>query len=146
MTLWYIKTSSVCHPSSFKSWSRESLLSSRGKGPGMRDPVNLRVKLAVTLRHLASGDRYTTLVHTFRVASSTINMFVPEVCDAIIRAYRDLVMWCPTLSEDWSQVESVFHQRWNIPGCPGWKGYSNQSTGSSGWRWGLPGQRQMLKF
>ena len=53
----------------------------------MRDPLRPGVKLAVTLRLLATKDSYTTLQYAFRVASSTINKFVPEVGDAIIRAY-----------------------------------------------------------
>ena len=81
----------------------------------MRDPVSPGVKLAVTLRHLATGDSYTTLQYAFRVASSTINKFVPVMCDAITRAYRDQVMRCPTLPEDWLQVESIFCRRWNFP-------------------------------
>ena len=81
----------------------------------MRDPLIPGLKLAVTLRHLASGDSYPTLQYAFRVARSTINKFVPEVCDAIIRAYRDEVMTCPVSSEDWLEVESIFRERWNIP-------------------------------
>ena len=81
----------------------------------MRDPVRPGVKLAATLRHLATGDNYITLQYAFRVASPTIEKFVPEVCDAITRAYRDQVMRCPTLQEDWLLVESVFRQRWNFP-------------------------------
>ena len=73
----------------------------------MRDPVSPGVKLAVTLRHLATGDSYVTLQYAFRVASQTIEKLVPEVCDAITRAYRDQVMQCPTLPEDWLLVESV---------------------------------------
>ena len=53
----------------------------------MRDPVSPGVKLAVTLRHLATGDSYITLQYAFRVASPTIEKFVPEVCHAITRAY-----------------------------------------------------------
>ena len=81
----------------------------------MRDPVSPGVKLAVTLRYLATGDSYTTLQYTFRVASQTIEKFVPAVCDAITRAYRDQVMQCPTLPEDWLLVESAcetFHMPW----------------------------------
>ena len=81
----------------------------------MRDPVSSGVKLAVTLRHFATGDRYTTLQYAFRVTSSTIEKFVPEVCDTITRAYRDQVLQCPTLPEDWSLVEPVFCQSWNFP-------------------------------
>ena len=83
----------------------------------MRDPVSPGVKLPVALRHHATGDSYTTLQYAFRVASSTIDKFVPKVCDTIIRAYRDQVIRCPTLAEDWLQVESVgggiFHMPWH---------------------------------
>ena len=58
----------------------------------MSDPVSPGVKLAVT-----------------------IETFVSEVCDAITRAYRDQVMRCPTLPEDWLLVESIFCRRWNFP-------------------------------
>ena len=97
----------------------------------MRDPVSPGVKLAVTLRHLATGDSNTTLQCAFRVARATSEKFVPEVCDAITMAYRDQVMQCPTLPEDWLLVESVFCRRWNFPhalDAPGWKAYSNQMS------------------
>ena len=55
----------------------------------MRDTVSPGVKLAVNLRHLATGDSYTILQYAFRVASPTIKKFVPEVCDAITMAYRE---------------------------------------------------------
>ena len=80
-----------------------------------RDPVSPGMKLAVTLKHLTTGDSYTTLQYAFRVASQTIEKFVPEVCDAITGAYQDQVMQWPTLPEDWLLVESVFRQRWNFP-------------------------------
>ena len=98
----------------------------------IRDPLSPGLKLAVTLRHLASGDSYPTFQYAFRVARSTINKFMPEVCDAIIRAYRDEVITCPTSPEDWLEVESIFRRRWNIPHaldgkhipirCPRWGG------------------------
>ena len=58
------------------------------------------LKLAVALRHLTSGDSYPTLQYAFKVARSTINKFVPEVCHAIISAYQDEMMTCPTSPED----------------------------------------------
>ena len=81
----------------------------------MRDPVSPGVKFVVTLRHLATGDSYTTLQYAFMVASATIEKFVPKVCDAITRAYRDQVTQCPTLPEDWLLVKSVFRRRRNFP-------------------------------
>ena len=42
------------------------------------------LKLAITLRHLASGCSYKSLEYSFRVASNTISEFIPDVCQAII--------------------------------------------------------------
>ena len=130
----------------------------------MRDPVSPGVKLAVTLRHLATGDSYTTLQYAFRVASPTIEKLVSEVCDAITRAYRDQVMQCPTLPEDWLLVEDFAHALGALDGrhipirCTQGGGsllhsfflYSwpwwIQITSSFGWIWGQPGQLQMLRF
>ena len=81
----------------------------------MREPLSPGLKLAVSLRHLASEDSYPTLQYAFRVARSTIIKFVPDICDTIIRAYQDEVMTCPTSPEDWLEVKSVFCRKWNIP-------------------------------
>ena len=91
----------------------------------MRGPLSPGLKLAVTLRNLASGDGYPTLQYAFRVARLTINKFVPEVCDAIIRAYRDELMTCPTFSVR----GGTSHMTW----CPGWKSHCNQMS-TTGWQ------------
>ena len=77
----------------------------------MREPLSPGLKLAVTLRSLASGDSYPTLQYAFRVARLTVNKFVPEVCVAIIRAYRDEVMTCPTSPEDSSSDAQIFKHK-----------------------------------
>ena len=41
------------------------------------------IKLAATIRFLATGDNYTNLQYQFRVYASTLSKFIPEVCDAI---------------------------------------------------------------
>ena len=93
----------------------------------MREPLSVGLKLAVTLKHLVRGDRYPSLQYAFRVARPTINKLVPEVCDAIIREYRDEVLTCPNDPQDWMDKEAVFRRRWHIPHalghCP-WRGGS----------------------
>ena len=44
-----------------------------------RKALDPGVKLAVTLRYLASGDNYHSLMYAFRVAFNTISNFIPEV-------------------------------------------------------------------
>ena len=59
------------------------------------------VKLALTLRYLATGDCYPTVVAGFRVSKSMISRCVPEVCDAIYEEYEPEVMRCPNTVEEW---------------------------------------------
>lgn len=56
-----------------------------------RDAVPAREKLAITLRFLASGDSYQSLSYLFKVSKSTISLFIPIVCDAIIQTLEDSI-------------------------------------------------------
>ncbi len=38
------------------------------------------LKMVITLRHLAAGDIYNSLMYSFRVASNTISLIIREVC------------------------------------------------------------------
>ena len=49
----------------------------------MRAAVPAKIKLAATLRFLATGSTYADLQYTFRVHKSTLSAIIPEVCDAI---------------------------------------------------------------
>ena len=85
----------------------------------MRDPLDVGLKLAITLRFLATGDSYRSLQYSFRVASNTISNVVPEVCKAIIAVYKDEVMRCPKTPDEWKHVAEGFASRWNYPNCLG---------------------------
>lgn len=73
------------------------------------------LKLAVTLRYLASGDSYSSLAYDFRVRGNTISVFVPEVCRAIVEEYKDEVIPCPTTTEEWRVITAEFEHKWNVP-------------------------------
>ena len=70
----------------------------------MRAPLDMGLKLAVTLRFLATGECYASLQYSFRVARNTISIFVPEVCKAIIQVYKKEVLRCPKTAEEWKAV------------------------------------------
>ena len=57
------------------------------------------LKLAVTLRFLATGEACKSLGTTFRVGMNTISLFVPEVCEAIIQEYLQEVVVLPTTED-----------------------------------------------
>ena len=72
------------------------------------------MKLAITLRFLATGNSYYSLAFDFCVAHNTISLFVPEVCDAIVAEYKEEVFQTPSTVDGWMQVANKFAQRWNF--------------------------------
>ncbi|XP_052271962.1 uncharacterized protein LOC127872673 [Dreissena polymorpha] len=73
------------------------------------------MKLAITLRHLATGDGYATLHYDFRVARTTIGLVVREVCNALVMELKHDVIDCPVDSDAWERVAKEFKTRWNVP-------------------------------
>ena len=77
------------------------------------------LKLAITLRHLATGDGYPSLMYAFRFAESTISGIVRDVCQAIVEGYAEEVIACPTTPEEWMTIADQFALRWNFYHCLG---------------------------
>ena len=84
-----------------------------------RKPLEVGLKLAVTLRHLSTGETYTSLQYHWRVGRTTICKFVPKVCKAILAEFQQEYLICPTESEDWRVIEQKFRNRWNVPHAVG---------------------------
>uniref|UniRef100_UPI00358F4AD4 putative nuclease HARBI1 n=1 Tax=Myxine glutinosa TaxID=7769 RepID=UPI00358F4AD4 len=81
----------------------------------LRKALQPGMKLAITLRHLATGDLYPTLSYDFRVSRNTIVKFIPEVCQAIVAEFKEEMVKCPTTPEEWTEVADDFESKWNIP-------------------------------
>ena len=79
-----------------------------------RKSLDPGLKLAITLRYLATGDSYRSLQYGFRVAFNTISRVIPEVCEALIEELAHEVMSCPTTPDEWNEVVSLFSSRWNF--------------------------------
>lgn len=77
------------------------------------------LKVAIALRYLASGDRYSTLSYSFRVSRHTIAKFLPLVCRAIVDEFKDEVISCPTTHDEWKAKAGEFERKWNIPHAVG---------------------------
>lgn len=57
----------------------------------LRIPIPAKVRLAITLRFLATGDSYRSLHFLFKISSAAISLIVYEVCKAINTILRDQV-------------------------------------------------------
>ena len=85
----------------------------------MRPALPVGLKLAVTLRYIATGNSYHSLQYAFRVSVPAISKFVPEVLQALIQAYQDEFLKCPRTPEEWKVVADGFAHRWNYHNCIG---------------------------
>lgn len=65
-----------------------------------RDSIPANIRLAVTLRFLATGDSYPTLHRFFKISSSCVAKIIPEVCRAFATVLKDLIR-TPTSPEEW---------------------------------------------
>ncbi|KAK7110133.1 hypothetical protein V1264_014058 [Littorina saxatilis] len=81
------------------------------------EPLEPGLKLALTLRHLASGATYMDIYMRYglRVPHNTISLAVREVCQAIVDEYLDEVMPLPTDAGDWQEIVDGFKEKWNFP-------------------------------
>ena len=85
------------------------------KSTNYRENLEPGLKLAVTLRHLASGAKYRELVYSWRLPHNTISIVVREVCQAILDEYLEEQFTCPSTEEEWRQLSNEWLQKWNFP-------------------------------
>lgn len=94
-----------------------------------REPLDPGLKLAIKLRHMATGATFRELMYSFRVADNTLSKFIPTVLEAIVDTFQAEVM-PPFIEPDkWMKVSDRFNTKWNFPPClwcPGWQAYSYQ--------------------
>ncbi len=65
------------------------------------------LKLAITIRYMATGNSYHSLSYSFRVPHNTISGIVKEVSTAIMAEYENEVFDFPTNPEMWRKVNSM---------------------------------------
>jgi len=63
----------------------------------MRKVLPTRMKLAITVRFLTSGDKYPSLMYSFLEARNTISIIIPKVSQAIVEECKHEVITCPTV-------------------------------------------------
>ena len=79
-----------------------------------RNALQPGLKLAITLRHLATGESYHSLSFSYRVPHNTISLLLKEVTEAIIEEYAQEVVSFPTTQQEWHDIGELFGSRWNF--------------------------------
>ena len=71
------------------------------------------LRIATTLRYLATGKIYTSLHYQFRAGKATISEFVIPVCNcrAIIGEFMGEHLTCSPTPEGWKEFETEFRLR-----------------------------------
>ncbi|XP_041374148.1 putative nuclease HARBI1 [Gigantopelta aegis] len=89
----------------------------KAKKSKYRKPLTAGIKLAITLRYLASGDSYHSLMYGFRVAHNTISKVIRQVCDAILVEFAEELIPCPETPDEWKNIAKQFGDRWQLHNC-----------------------------
>ncbi|KAG0718480.1 hypothetical protein GWK47_000796 [Chionoecetes opilio] len=85
----------------------------------MRAAVSAEERLAITLRHLATGESQQSLGLPVPGQPASISMIIPSVCTAIYEALQPDYMRAPTTQDEWRHVAAEFHRQGNYPNCLG---------------------------
>ncbi|XP_031335129.1 uncharacterized protein LOC116165000 [Photinus pyralis] len=85
----------------------------------MRQCVSARSRLELTLRFLATGESYRSLMYSSRIHESTISLFIPEVCEVIFNVLKDEFLMTPSTPESWQSIADQFMELWQFPQCVG---------------------------
>ena len=55
----------------------------------LRDAIPARMRLAATIRFLATGNSYADLQYLFRIHKSTLAKFIPKICEVLYEQLKE---------------------------------------------------------
>ena len=68
-----------------------------------RLPISPALRLAITLRILATGDSQQTVAFSYRLGKSTVNKILTETCEAIYSVLQPIYLAPPT-EDEWKTI------------------------------------------
>ena len=95
-------------PPAFLTLLKKEFTTTSKSHTNFRKPLEVGLKLAVTLRHLSTGESYTSLEYHWGIGRTTICKFVPKVCKAIFEEFQQEYLICPTDPKEWRGIGEKF--------------------------------------
>ena len=83
----------------------------RKENTKMREPIPPRSKFAATIRFLSTGESNKSLQFQFRIHNSTLSLFFPEVCQAILNQLKEKCMMVTIQALFWWSKNKVTLKR-----------------------------------
>ena len=84
----------------------------------MRESIPPKLRLAITIRYLATGASCATLAFYFRVGHSTVCKIVHETSDTLWNVVQPIYLRYPS-KDQWRVIADNFNDRWQFPMCVG---------------------------
>ena len=78
---------------------QERILHIKKEATNFRKPLEVGMKLAIILRHLATGEMYTSFQYHWRVGQTIICKCIHNFCPAILDEFQKKYLSCPTTPE-----------------------------------------------
>ncbi|CAH1997207.1 unnamed protein product [Acanthoscelides obtectus] len=73
----------------------------------LRKAIPAQIRLAITLRYLATGDDFQSLHFLFKISPQLISNIIPEVCSALNEVLKDEIK-IPSWPNEWLEIEKGF--------------------------------------
>ncbi|XP_060590666.1 uncharacterized protein LOC132745720 [Ruditapes philippinarum] len=80
-----------------------------------RAPLDPGLKVALSLRHHASGAKYREMQFGWKVPHNTISLVLRVVCAAIVDEFRHGLLAPPQTAAEWRQISDNWMNSWNFP-------------------------------
>ncbi|XP_046406228.1 protein ANTAGONIST OF LIKE HETEROCHROMATIN PROTEIN 1-like [Ischnura elegans] len=86
---------------------------------GMRESMSPEKRLSLTLRFLATGETYRSMIYSTRIHHGTIGGIIPEVCESNYRNLKGKYLKVPQTRKEWEDIANEFETIRNFLMCVG---------------------------
>ena len=78
-------------------------------------PIMPDERLALTLRHIATGESFQSLSFQFRIPLNAVLYIIKGCCNALVDELVPVFVKTPSSEQEWLEISKKFETRWNYP-------------------------------